>query len=107
MRLSLVWRQRCFDHADEVKKWADMKDFMSVEEVLDKFRVDMRARKILKEDEAAPSGMDLAMTILSNYVVYPVDKTSGVVPFNYCMASRVAPKVLQGPLKAILSIFCD
>jgi hypothetical protein len=37
LRISLVWRQRCFDHEDEIAKWANMKNFMSVEEILDKF----------------------------------------------------------------------
>ncbi len=86
LRISLVWRQRCFETQDEVKKWADMKNFTSVESILDKFIVDMRSKNILQSNEVAPKGMDLAMLIMKNYIVYPVDKTNNYIPFNYCMA---------------------
>jgi len=69
-----------------VKKWADMKNFTSVESILDKFIVDMRSKNILQSNEVAPKGMDLAMLIMKNYIVYPVDKTNNYIPFNYCMA---------------------
>ena len=106
LRISLVWRQRCFETQDEVKKWADLKNFTSVESILDKFIADMRTKNILKPTEVAPKGMDLAMLIMKNYIVYPVDKTNNYIPFNYCMAPKIAPEYLQAPLKAVLSLFC-
>jgi hypothetical protein len=95
LRISLVWRQRCFEREADVQRWADMKDFMSVHEVLGHFVEDMRKRGILREGEATPEGMDLALKIMSNYIVYPVDETKGWVPFNYCMVPRILPKALQ------------
>ena len=106
LRISLVWRQRCFEKQEEVKKWADMKDFMSVDAVLEKFIGDMRTKKILKEGQPTPKGMELANLIMKNYIVYPVDKTNNYIPFNYCMAVRVAPEYLKGALKMLLSPFC-
>jgi hypothetical protein len=50
LRISLVWRQRCFDKEEEVQRWASLKDFITVDQVLDKFIEDMRVKKILKED---------------------------------------------------------
>jgi hypothetical protein len=49
LRISLVWRQRCFEKQEEVKKWANMKDFISVDQVLDTFIQDMRRKNILKD----------------------------------------------------------
>lgn len=106
LRISLVWRQRCFEKEEEVKKWAEMKDFMSVESVLDKFIEDMRTKNILKKEQEAPKGMELAMLIMKHYIVYPVEKTNNMIPFNYCMAHRIAPDYLKGALKVILSPFC-
>ena len=83
-----------------------MKDFMSVDSVLEKFIADMRSKNILKLDEIAPKGMDLALLIMKHYIVYPVDKTNNYIPFNYCMAVRIAPEYLKAPLKTILSPFC-
>jgi hypothetical protein len=83
-----------------------MTNFTSVDSVLEKFIADMRTKNILKSNDVAPKGMDLALLIMKHYIVYPVEKTNNIIPFNYCMAPRVAPDYLKAPLKAVLSLFC-
>ena len=67
----------------------------------------MRIKKILKEDKAAPTGLELANLIMKNYIVYPVDKNSAWIPFNYCMIPKVAPEIIKAPLKSMFSLICN
>jgi hypothetical protein len=66
----------------------------------------MLKRGILKEGQAVPTGIDLALLIMKNYIVYPIEKNDAVLPFNYCMLPKVVPTYLSGPLKSLLSIIC-
>ena len=66
----------------------------------------MRKRGILKEGGKVPQGMELALLIMKNYIVYPIDHSDALLPFNYCMLPRIAPSYLKTPIKALLSIFC-
>lgn len=59
--------------------------------MLDRFIKDMKAKKIIGDNERY-EGIDLAMLIMKNYIVYPVDKNEAVLPFNYCMIPKLAPK---------------
>jgi hypothetical protein len=66
----------------------------------------MKNRGILSETQEVPSGIDLALLIMKNYIVYPIEKNNAFLPFNYCMLPKVAPGFLRAPLKSILSIIC-
>ena len=43
LRISLVWRQRCFDEVSEIQKWKDQqKNLFTVQFVLERFIEDMK-----------------------------------------------------------------
>lgn len=83
-----------------------MKTFKTVPEILEIFIKDMKTRNILKEGQPVPEGMDLALKIMNNYIVYPVDENNSIIPLNYCMLERFVPKMLRTPIKALLSFLC-
>ena len=59
--------------------------------MLDRFIEDMKKKGILKENQEIHSGIDLALLIMKNYIVYPTENNDAVLPFNYCMLPKVAP----------------
>jgi hypothetical protein len=66
----------------------------------------MKEKGILSVDQEPPTGIDMALLIMKNYIVYPIEKNDAVVPVNYCMIPKVAPKSIQAPLKYLLSFVC-
>ena len=107
LRISLVWRQRCFDHPSEVQKWKEQQwGTFGLEEVLNRFIVDLKKRGVLQDGEDNPNRFDLAMKIMATYLAYPMDPTSAVIPFNYCMLPYMAPASLVKPLLSLFSYVC-
>jgi hypothetical protein len=91
LRISLVWRTRCFKDADEQKRWKETKT-LSLEDVIDPLVQDLRKRGRLGANEARPEPLDLAMLLLDEYVNYPLPDRW--MPFNYCMLPKKFENVL-------------
>ena len=103
LRISLVWRSRCFESQEMKQKWADYKDKIDVQDVLKVLKDDMKLKGISNVDYLPP--LDLALKILDTYVVYPVEKCS-IFPWNYCMLSKIVPTSVSGFINSLLTPIC-
>jgi hypothetical protein len=73
LRMSVVYRAKCFSSASEAKRFEAQRDedLLTLEQVLATFRADLEKRgRIHQADQVAP--LDLAQLILSEYVRYPL-----------------------------------
>ena len=100
LRISLVWRARCFSNNDEKADWAKHEREITVDQVLAKFLADMWDKGLVPRG-TKPAPIDLAIMIVKNYISYPSDDDS-IVPVNYCMLGKVVPS-----LKGLLSYVCE
>eukprot|EP00042_Codosiga_hollandica_P045062 m.452272 g.452272 ORF g.452272 m.452272 type:complete len:327 (+) comp56927_c0_seq1:620-1600(+) len=107
LRISLVWRARCFNSTEDRQKWANFKDEIQVEDVLETFQADLRKRGLLGATER-PQSFELAMLILKHYVVYPLDvDPSWWIPVNYCQLPLLFQSdTVTRVLTALLSPIC-
>jgi len=103
LRISLVWRQRCFKTVADREAWhaQTAENDLKPEEVIDRFRVDLDARGVLPIDQEIDM-LDLAMLLMDEYVSYPfnADRTL-FTRFNYCMIPKAAPV-----LAPLFALFC-
>jgi hypothetical protein len=104
LRVTLVYRARCFKDAAEAKKFHDLKDAdkMKLSDVLDTFQKDMVKRGVLKSSkkEDRPAPLDFALLISDTYNKYPLSPEA-IVPFNYCAAGVLFPV-----LNPLLDLIC-
>ena len=109
VRISLVWRARCFASEEEKKRWhAQSQATLQLESVLDKLVADLRTRGRLVQDAPRPPPLELAQLLLDEYARYPIANTERAwVPINYCMLPQVAPAWAKPLLAPVLNILCD
>lgn len=109
-RLSLAWRARCFKDEAEQADWRrSMEDDrkMELEDVLSTLEQDLRSRGYLSGGRPRPEPLEYAQLLLDVYGAYPIDnRHSAVIPYNYCLLPRIAPKWASGILDAAVSPFC-
>lgn len=100
LRISVVYRAKCFKDAAEAERFHNQKDsdMLTLDEVLATFKQDM-ARKGISTDGL--SAFDLGLKILSTYVKYPLPPKP-LVPYNYCALPRLFPI-----LKSVLDPLCN
>lgn len=96
LRVSLVWRSRCFVSEAEAQAWHQAPK-MDLSTVLNQLKTDLQRRGVLTNDNIAP--LDLALLIIETYIQYPSSKTTWI-PWNYCLLDRSYP-ILQPILKWI------
>lgn len=109
IRISIVYRARCFRNTEEVNKYAETirdnnhPDSLTLEHVLATFENDLVKKGVLRaNDVTSLSKFDLAMKILDTYVAYPYPSENvAAIPFNYCAAGNLYPV-----LKWALHLFC-
>lgn len=109
LRISIVYRGRCFKDAEQARLYSEQlynsSSYMSLEHVLDTLAQDLIKKGSLTQEDFQKLGrFELAELLLATYVPYPSTDftwTSFVLPFNYCVASVRFPW-----LKSILSPFC-
>lgn len=105
LRVSIVYRARCFRDADEVKKYQNYPegDKLSVESVLDTIKNDLVARNVISRDRLnLMSTLKLALFIMDSYITYPLPTVDRAwVPYNYCALPKLYPVT-----KSLMSIFC-
>jgi len=98
LRISIVYRARCFENETEATRFANQKEFLSLESILDTLTQDLVARGRLSAS-ANLSKLELAIKLLDEYVAYPYP--SVMMPLNYCVLPKVIPS-----LHAILKYIC-
>mmetsp|Transcript_8743 Transcript_8743/g.14188 ORF Transcript_8743/g.14188 Transcript_8743/m.14188 type:complete len:337 (-) Transcript_8743:289-1299(-) len=100
LRISIVYRARCFTDEEEASKFrrqiTDEKQegMMTLEQILLTFGSDLARRGLVPNDAPdyilSMDRLELAILILDTYVQYPIS-SSVWMPFNYCMAPRLYP----------------
>eukprot|EP00049_Salpingoeca_infusionum_P012152 m.219434 g.219434 ORF g.219434 m.219434 type:complete len:481 (+) comp15111_c0_seq1:381-1823(+) len=105
LRVSLVWRSRCFKTEDERKKFEQAPD-LTIEQIFDDFKKDLIKKKKLTPAEAdAITPMELGPLLLNVYMDYPLPKA--VIPFNYCaLPALLGDKQNTGIVASLLRPFC-
>jgi len=96
LRISLVWRARCFKDEEEKKKY-DNANILTVEYILDTLFQDLIKRGKINEKPTDP--MEIAPILIENYINYPYSKESAV-PINYCVLGNFYP--IFKPLTSLL-----
>jgi hypothetical protein len=104
LRMSLVWRARCFEDEAEKNKWHSYTDELSVDDIIDTFVNDLQKRGKLSAGEVLPP-LDLAQLIIREYVEYPVDGNAWQ-PYNLCMLPSVLPHSVRSFAASVLSVAC-
>ncbi len=90
VRLSFVWRQRCFNSEEDRLNYHNNigKGKFKTKKVIDNLLDNLI--KIGKIKEKPTSEIDIVLTLLSKYVYYPYPETW--FPYNFCVAvEKFAP----------------
>eukprot|EP01033_Poteriospumella_lacustris_P002562 gene2562-1860_t len=107
LRISIVYRARCFDNEEEARRYNDFQNnpdnIMKLENILETFKQDLVANKgRSRESVDAMKPIDLAFTIMDTYIRYPLPpKELAFFPWNYCAVPLLYP--WTAPL---FDIFC-
>ena len=99
LRVSLVWRARCFTDEQEKAAWHSAPK-LTLQHVLRVLKRDLRSRGVLGLYEE-PAPLDLAILLLNTYIKYPYSE-SATIPYNYCMLGKLSPI-----FSTLLTPFCD
>lgn len=108
LRISIVYRGRCFASEEKAKLFNDNlhnhDNALKLDDILNRLLQDLvNKNKITQSSVDTMSRFEIAETLLKNYIRYPKSPTEiSKFPFNYCIASVKFPF-----LKSILSPFCD
>ena len=106
VRMSLVYRARCFTNASEAKRYTDETiqgtKILSLDVILKTFAVDLAARGYgTAEENLSMDRLALAFKLLKIYGRYPLPIPTVWIPYNYCAAMKIFPA-----LRHILHYFC-
>jgi hypothetical protein len=109
IRISIVYRARCFRDRGEVAKYYEIirdnnhPETLSLDYVLNRFKLDLVNRGVVSDAQVqSMSRFKLAMLIMDKYISYPFpSEYTAVIPFNYCAAASLYP-ILQ----TLLRPFC-
>lgn len=110
LRISLVYRARCFANASEAAHYRQNgsittggppEQMLSLEDVLATLGRDLAARGLVPSADAALSmdRLELAMLLLQTYVAYPT--TDAWLPVNYCALGKLVPTIAP-----LMNLFC-
>jgi hypothetical protein len=91
LRISIVYRARCFRDKAEAEKFRTNADTLTLESILDTLKRDLVKRGYLSEGQSIES-YELGLLLLRVYMRYPLPpaKAAGV-PYNYCALPRLVP----------------
>lgn len=92
LRISLVYRARCFEAEQDLAAYPDFPS-IPIEKILMIFKADLiRNHGHTEEELAALNRMEIGLMILNTYVKYPLPSTKeALMPFNYCALPMVLP----------------
>jgi len=104
LRMSVVYRARCFKNQADLDLYQVKKDeFMEMEFILGTFKQDLMKKKGLRERYLnSLSKYDLALLIMDTYIVYPLPPIDlAFIPYNYCALPLLYPWT-----EPFFSLFC-
>eukprot|EP01059_Diplonema_ambulator_P022967 TRINITY_DN38334_c0_g1_i1.p1 TRINITY_DN38334_c0_g1~~TRINITY_DN38334_c0_g1_i1.p1 ORF type:complete len:465 (+),score=58.93 TRINITY_DN38334_c0_g1_i1:152-1546(+) len=92
LRVSVVYRARCFKTAEEVHLYHNQPEslLLSLDDILGAFKTDLSKKGLLPSAPTPP--LDLALLILDTYITYPLPPFA-FFPINYCLVPRIYPKL--------------
>jgi hypothetical protein len=108
IRVSLVWRTHCFKDEEEKKRYHSQTNRVSIEEVLDVFRKDLKKKGKYDESQEAKK-LDFFISLIEEYVGYPAkhDSTFGLPVINYCLLPLMMPKFINDLfLNSLFKLIC-
>jgi hypothetical protein len=110
LRMSLVWRSRCFKTQEEFEHFQTLdRSDSTPEKVMAILEKDLVKRGVLAEDHNL-NVLELSLLIMDTYVKYPMDDKS-LMPYNLCVLPHTLPpayNALKGPLtKALTWLGCS
>jgi hypothetical protein len=95
LRISMVYRARCFASAEEAQTYADLPEesMMTLEGILDTLKRGLVARKAITAEKLETiSKLELAFLIVDTYIKYPLPPLKNAwIPYNYCALPRLLP----------------
>lgn len=103
LRISIVYRARCFASEEERQRYHDTKDeHIPLDEILETLAQDLVERgKVTSVQQALTMPRyDLASLILKTYIAYPLPPRA-MIPYNYCALTRLFP-----PANFLLQFIC-
>ena len=107
VKLMIVWNMRCFESESHKAKF-DSAATLTLDEVANVFKNDLKLKKQLPSDEISP--LELWTIVLKEYLNYPVNthnQNSTIFGFNYCLLPNILPQwVTERFLKSILLKRC-
>lgn len=111
LRSSIVYRARCFESADEAKRFDGRGGPvpMSLEHVLTVLAEELVARGKVRsvEDALAMPRRAFAMKLLDTLVRYPMPpREAALLPYNYCALPRLLPPWAKPAAGALLRWVC-
>jgi hypothetical protein len=105
LRISIVYRARCFKDAEEVARYKKNPDSekLSVETVLETLKNDLVAKNIISRDRLnLMSTLKLALFLMDHYITYPMPSLAQTwMPYNYCALPKLFPAT-----KSLMNLFC-
>ena len=110
VRVSLVWRARCFASEEQRQRWHAQTsgDSLQLETVLETLVADLRKRGRLAPDAPRPPPLELAQLLLDEYARYPLANVDRAwIPLNYCMLPQTAPAWAKPLLAPLMGVLCD
>lgn len=91
LRISIVYRARCFASEEDIERYNNQESFMTLENILETLKKDLIKRGRLSENQNV-SMIDFAIKLLDEYVVYPYPTYPRTwIPLNYCVLPKVIP----------------
>ena len=93
LRISLVYRARCFSSEEEKLKYKNFQSNISISNILEVFINDLILNgKLSIEDSETIGKLELASLIMENYIKYPMPTLREAwIPFNYCALPLMFP----------------
>ena len=113
LRVSIVYRARCFETAEEAARFGGnggpAEQQLSLDHILRTLADEMVKRGKVASVEAAMA-LDrraLAVKMMDTFIQYPLPSSeAAVVPFNYCALPRILPTWAAPAATALLSPLC-
>lgn len=105
LRISIVYRARCFKDASTAEAYKADTSVMDLEnDIINRLKADLVTRgKATTERLEAMSRLELAFFIMDTYIQYPLPPADlSIIPYNYCAAASLFPV-----LSPLLNPFCN
>lgn len=107
LRISIVYRARCFKDESEIKEYINDTNIMNLNDIFNIFINDLINKGKLQKDKIDTlNRLDLAFLIIDTYIIYPLPPIEyAIIPYNYCAITLLLPSYLSF-LNNLLYYFC-